>query len=308
MRHEHANRSAHLAAGLAPQGACIEQRGASPAAKRRARCRQGFTLIELLVVVAIIALLIAILLPSLAQARAAAKFVVCGTNQKQIIATVTVYASANRDYYPTSIQGYQVSATSQWWTLPNRINYHPDVYGGAPNGFDGGWMGKRLLKYIPKVDTFYCPLAPQRPDNAQKEYETGNSAILNGSYFLFWGFKGYKTQVPNYFEGPDRMGEGRPGQLLTCDQLAWNEPGGTSYWTSSHPFADAGPVRANNPASSSHSYWQSTDPTATRPRELLLSGGYLDGHVEKYNAQETEWYHPGTNGSHPSQHYVPISH
>ena len=64
--------------------------------------KQGFTLIELLVVVAIIALLISILLPSLARARETAKRAVCASNLKGIATGMKVYANDNRDYYPAA--------------------------------------------------------------------------------------------------------------------------------------------------------------------------------------------------------------
>ena len=62
--------------------------------------RQGFTLIELLVVVAIIALLISILLPSLTCAREKARAAKCGIQLKQFGTGLATYYSENNDWIP----------------------------------------------------------------------------------------------------------------------------------------------------------------------------------------------------------------
>ena len=59
--------------------------------------RRGFTLIELLVVVAIIALLIAILLPSLGKARELSNRSVCAANLRGVTQSLNVYAADNAD-------------------------------------------------------------------------------------------------------------------------------------------------------------------------------------------------------------------
>ncbi len=64
--------------------------------------RKGFTLIELLVVVAIIALLISILLPSLARAREITKRAVCASNIRGIGQGLKVYSNDNYDWYPVA--------------------------------------------------------------------------------------------------------------------------------------------------------------------------------------------------------------
>jgi len=79
--------------------------------------RRGFTLIELLVVVAIIALLIAILLPSLGKARELANRSYCAANLRGIIQSMVVYSAENNDQYPAvqagSLNGYTTAALTQ---------------------------------------------------------------------------------------------------------------------------------------------------------------------------------------------------
>ena len=64
--------------------------------------KRGFTLIELLVVISIIALLIAILLPSLARAKELANRAVCSANVRGIIQSMFIYAQSNNSQFPAT--------------------------------------------------------------------------------------------------------------------------------------------------------------------------------------------------------------
>src|SRR5262245_61865249 len=78
--------------------------------------RVGFTLIELLVVVAIIALLISILLPSLNRAREHARMRVCQTNMRQIALGWVQYSVEWNECLPGSTNDYiRTQGTWQRW-------------------------------------------------------------------------------------------------------------------------------------------------------------------------------------------------
>jgi len=68
----------------------------------RARRAAGFTLVELLVVIGIIALLMSILMPSLARARASASLVSCESNFKQIFLALSMYGNDNKGMLPAA--------------------------------------------------------------------------------------------------------------------------------------------------------------------------------------------------------------
>ena len=119
--------------------------------------RVGFTLIEVLVVVSVIALLVAILLPSLRKAREQGKRIVCASNQKQILGGVHMYTSENKGWLPGSVPGFNASLT---WII------RQEFYDGSTPPYPKRWVHLGLpydARQIRDKKVYYCPSRREFP-------------------------------------------------------------------------------------------------------------------------------------------------
>jgi prepilin-type N-terminal cleavage/methylation domain-containing protein/prepilin-type processing-associated H-X9-DG protein len=123
--------------------------------------QRAFTLVELLVVIGIIAVLIAILLPSLQSAKRQANNVQCQSNMRQIALGLMMYIDANKGRHPpasvpamspysgNTVSGYPYGF---WW--PNELVR--GKYINAPSVYpEPGWSTSN--KQFNKTNVFRCP-------------------------------------------------------------------------------------------------------------------------------------------------------
>ena len=148
------------------------------------KARKAFTLIELLVVVAIIALLIAMLLPSLSRAREQAKLVKCGTNMKALGTALFSYAAGNQDivveggaFYRNDVAAVPPAAPGRACALlafPEAFWLNGDVT-QYQNPYTTGSGHFPIMQQ--KRGIFYCP-------SAAKELQYGQSGSGYDGYGL----------------------------------------------------------------------------------------------------------------------------
>jgi prepilin-type N-terminal cleavage/methylation domain-containing protein/prepilin-type processing-associated H-X9-DG protein len=245
------------------------------------REQRGFTLIELLVVIAIIAILAALLLPSLSKAKGHAKDIACINNSKQMVLSLKMYVDDNQntmidygaglwcDVLQAEYNQTQLSRCCPWAPQPlpaSSYTVQADAYnpGDATGTIDYPWS-----------------LLNGTGGSADKIVQPIGSYGING-----WCYSDVGAYNTSYFYNKD---------------TSVPFPAKTPYFSDS-VWVDCWPLETDQPASDMHNgYSPQNYAMATRtiprhgwnnpssaPREYVngtplpgkINVGFVDGHVE----------------------------
>ena len=181
------------------------------------RLRRGFTLVEVLVAVIILAILVALIMPTLIKVREAAQTAGCVSNLKQISVGIALYAADhNQDIPPGKTWNELPSGELQSafvFTAPKDPLAEPHLY------IDSSWSG------LSKI--FSCPADRNR--NRSSMY---SSYVANYWFLVYYNSKGWPLKYGDNPAGrPIKLWEAQK-KVLIADGIDAEE---AKSWTEGSP-------------------------------------------------------------------------
>jgi prepilin-type N-terminal cleavage/methylation domain-containing protein len=200
----------------------------------RANLRAGFTLIELLTVIVIIAILAALLLPTLAGAKERAKRTNCLNNLRQLTLCLHLYAGDYEDKLPSGVTDsgseYPPIVPTNTWRMFNKYAGTPKIIGcpGLPKPFVLGGYNYEDYGFVIGFN-YLAGHKTLRDTGASARYGWESPLNINESSSLVlmadlnvWTPTGGQTVAPHGSTGPIRDSEdatNQSGQGRTSKQV-----------------------------------------------------------------------------------------
>lgn len=169
----------------------------------RARCGRGFTIIDILVSVAIVAILISLLLPSLSSVNETARRVACRSNIRQVGLALTMYASSNQGQLPMSVFRIIPNVQNTGNQPQNMLTLKLAPDRPKPTPTWSPWDGLGLLysgDFLSAPKIFFCP--SHRGNHPYSRYAEGwdssRDEIVGNYHYRGLGPRGIDVQGRPY--------------------------------------------------------------------------------------------------------------